>query len=479
MKKMMFLAPVAALALAACSSDAVVEQSAQTLANMNGDLVLRPQVGNATRGTVITTSSLKSFDIDIAGSFQKGAEWKSDAATVSSISDVMTGSGSSWTFSNSLTEGNKWWWNDSGTEATFQAKAPAGTSLTNFKPNLTDASQHVDLITAYNSGKRDDFKTGVPLNFKHALSQIIIQAKNADNTKVKVEVAGIRLKNVGNQATLTPPTSTESFGTWGTLTGSDPYLFGETVAKKNEGTVASSTLAAAASNVVTGSPMFLIPQQLTENSAISVLVRVTDISKKVAKRTTDGKFVYLDNGTETAIDFNGYYDETTKTCAAPTEGQTANAYLAKSADTELLVKSNVGTSNEQWTYKVKDGENWVDKTLVMVNEVIFPRVGRGNATDDFGYVYAPSAIKWEAGYKYTYTLNFGADSYGLVDSDKASGETDTTYPLGATDYGVGGEVTEPLTPDEPVVDTPVELFFTTVTVDEWQEGDDSAQNKDM
>ena len=475
MKKMMFLAPVAALALAACSSDAVVEQSAQTLANMNGDLVLRPQVGNATRGTVITTSSLKSFDIDIAGSFQQGAEWKSDAATVSSISDVMTGSGSSWTFSNSLTEGNKWWWNDNSTEATFQAKAPAGTSLTDFEPNRTDASQHKDLITAFNKGKRDDFKTGVPLNFKHALSQIIIQAKNADNGKVKVEVAGIRLKNVANKATLTPPTSSESFGTWSAPTGSDPYLFGSSSAKATT----SSTLAAAASNVVTGSPMFLIPQQLTENSAISVLVRVTDISKKVAKRTTDGKFVYLENGTETAINFNGVYDETTKTISAPTGEQTANAYLAKDGETELLVKSNVGTSSEQWVYKVKNGENFEEKTLVMVNEVIFPRVGRGNATDDFGYVYAPSAIKWEAGYKYTYTLNFGADSYGLVDSDKAGDETDTTYPLGATDYGVGGEVTEPLTPDEPVVDTPVELFFTTVTVDEWQEGDDSAQNKDM
>ena len=115
----------------------------------------------------------------------------------------------------------------------------------------------------------------------------------------------------------------------------------------------------------------------------------------------------------------------------------------------------------------------------MENEVIFPRVGRGTSTNDFGYVYAPSAIKWDAGYKYTYTLNFGADSYGLVDADKASGEPDTTYPLGVLDFGIGGDATQPLTPDEPVVDTPVELFFTTVTVDEWQEGDDSAQNKDM
>ena len=495
MKKMLFLAPLAALALVACSSDAVVEQSAQVLANKNGDLVLRPQVCNATRGTVITTSSLKKFDIDIAGSFQKGAEWTSEASAspITSISDVLTGSGSSWTF-GTLTGTDKYWWNDNSTEATFQAKAPSGTSLTDFEPSRTDASAHVDLITAFNKGTRDEFKTGVPLNFKHALSQIIIQAKNADNSKVKIEVAGIRLKNVANKATLTPPTSSETFGTWSAPTGTDPYLFGETLAKKNSGTIASSTLAAAASNVVTGSPMFLIPQQLTEFSAISVLVRVTDLSKKVAKRTAEGKM----SASGTEIEFNAYakYDETTKSVtvsATPLEDvSTPNAYLGTftlgAGDTEDTRKEALTKAGDVWTYTTYEegtGDNagkLVVKdtyTLDMENEVIFPRVGRGTSTNDFGYVYAPSAIKWDAGYKYTYTLNFGADSYGLVDADKASGEPDTTYPLGVLDFGIGGDATQPLTPDEPVVDTPVELFFTTVTVDEWQEGDDSAQNKDM
>ena len=41
-------------------------------------------------------------------------------------------------------------------------------------------------------------------------------------------------------------------------------------------------------------------------------------------------------------------------------------------------------------------------------------------------------------------------------------------------YGIGGEATEPYTPDKPIVDNPIPLIFTTVTVDDWTEGSASA-----
>ena len=64
--------------------------------------------------------------------------------------------------------------------------------------------EQVDLMygVKLNQGKNN---TPVNLNFRHALSQVVFRAKNTNN-KINVEVTGVSVGHIGNQATFTFPT---------------------------------------------------------------------------------------------------------------------------------------------------------------------------------------------------------------------------------------------------------------------------------
>ena len=66
--------------------------------------------------------------------------------------------------------------------------------------------KQVDLLVAHTKGRVAEHGTeGVPLYFKHILSQLSVQAKNS-NEAYKVEVAGVKIARIRSQATLTLPT---------------------------------------------------------------------------------------------------------------------------------------------------------------------------------------------------------------------------------------------------------------------------------
>lgn len=66
--------------------------------------------------------------------------------------------------------------------------------------------KQVDLLVARTKGRVAEHGTdGVPLCFKHLLSQLSVQAKNS-NEAYKVEVAGVKIARIRSQATLTLPT---------------------------------------------------------------------------------------------------------------------------------------------------------------------------------------------------------------------------------------------------------------------------------
>lgn len=80
--------------------------------------------------------------------------------------------------------------------------------IENFSPAPNVANQ-VDLLYAVKKGesKKD---SPVQLNFRHALSQIVFNAKNT-NENLYVEIAGVKVANVGNTNTFTyPETNTDS-----------------------------------------------------------------------------------------------------------------------------------------------------------------------------------------------------------------------------------------------------------------------------
>lgn len=210
--------------------------------------------------------------------------------------DHVTGSNGNWT----NTSGTRYW---PETAVDFYAYVNAGTSykwsvnegkatakFENFAVNGTVAEQ-VDLLYAVKTGqKKADGK--VNLNFRHALSQIVFQAKNT-NENLYVEIAGVSVANVGGTNTFTfPSANTETnivdhdgnaegvyedgefgditditdglnWGTWATLTqGTEKYDvdFGKTEVPGNN-TLVALTTANETDKEYNSNAMLLLPQK--------------------------------------------------------------------------------------------------------------------------------------------------------------------------------------------------------------------------
>ena len=119
----------------------------------------------------------------------------------------------------------------------------------------------VDAMYAMHLGvKKDDTMNGtVQLQFKHALSQIVFNAKKNDKSQtVNVEIQGIRLCNVMNAGTFTFPTSNRDKGNWAPSTLSRSFYNIEFVSDAPI-VVAPGT---EVTNLSGGKPLLCIPQVL-------------------------------------------------------------------------------------------------------------------------------------------------------------------------------------------------------------------------
>lgn len=210
--------------------------------------------------------------------------------------DYVTGSNGNWT----NTSGTRYW---PETAVDFYAHVNGGDAykwsvnegkatakFENFAVNGTVADQ-VDLLYAVKTGqKKADGK--VNLNFRHALSQIVFQAKNT-NANLYVEIAGVSVANVGGTNTFTfPSANTEtnivdhdenadgvyedgefgsgisynaSWGTWAALTqGTEQYNVDfDKKSVLGNNTLVSLTTANDAGKEYNSNAMLLLPQKTT------------------------------------------------------------------------------------------------------------------------------------------------------------------------------------------------------------------------
>ena len=296
MKKLMFLLPFAALAMASCSSS---EDAAQSPVAQNNEVKLFPQVGGTTRGVVETTASIDEFNVVVSGSFATAATGVDP--TLSSWEETATKAAGSWGLSTPL------WWGDATTSASFMAYANEGGAtysagkLTGFTANVDVAAQ-TDLVVAYNSGTKTDFASGVPLHFQHALSQVLVKANyvydsEITNPDLVIKVKGIAFQNVNPTGTLTlPTTSTASSYTadWA-LTGTATSLF----ESKLSSPVTLSSTAVAIDNSATAGPLLLIPQALAATTDLtaatvtgSYMLVLVDIDYKEAQNNEQNNAEY-------------------------------------------------------------------------------------------------------------------------------------------------------------------------------------------
>ena len=277
MKKLIFLLPVAALWLASCSNDKVVEQNPSKVVEANA-LQIYPEIQGLTRGYVWDNSNFTEFKLNTSGTFQE------DGTTINSGDAELTGvtvrkSGSTWSILKAGAATTYYWPNKSAT-SDFTAWAPTDATTGAYTASTTIADQE-DILVAFNSGSATDFEAGVPLKFRHILSQIVIKADNAAKNKIQIKVKDVRINNISSQGTWSLPTTatTDALGytPWTEVQTSENYLTdcGET------------TLDGSSKNLTGAYPLLLIPQDLNKTAAadiehsngqyISVLVQIQKI----------------------------------------------------------------------------------------------------------------------------------------------------------------------------------------------------------
>ena len=202
------MAAFATLGLAtSCSQDAL-----EGTKYSNNEIGVHASLGdNTTRAVETTISNLGSFTLN---TFQDGED--------NYMRDVKYSStdGSTWT-----TEAGKFFWpvegdlhfygyapETPGQSGTFKIDKDAQT-LTDFSPNAAASEQKDFVYTSATGNGSSNGETGIDLNFKHALTEISIGAKNS-NTAYTVTVSGVRIGNVKTKGTFTFPSTTGTDASW-------------------------------------------------------------------------------------------------------------------------------------------------------------------------------------------------------------------------------------------------------------------------
>jgi len=308
MKKYFLFSAMAAVALASCTNDDVVD------VNKGGGISFRASLDKARTKAVTTLSNLGAFNVTAIGN---GSNYFTNLGVTSSDNGLTWATASIY------------YWPSYG--LSFFAYAPqtpggtvginnSGKSIIGFSPEQNVAAQK-DLVIAYNTGtKAVNEGPGVPLNFKHALSQIQVMAK-CSNEKIKIEVLGVRMVNAATTADFTfPETETAAayvlgqsqWANWSGQNGgstNDYYIKGTTPV----------TLADTVRSIMFGDDNFmLVPQQLTKwvgsshtdktGAYLSVLCRIYSLDgsnetlpypQPTATDNKDGKYAFSAIGIDT------------------------------------------------------------------------------------------------------------------------------------------------------------------------------------
>ena len=296
----MFLLPFAALAMASCSSSE--DSLAQPQPELNTELKIFPSVGTSTRGTVETTASLSSFQVIASGKFATTATEPNPNVTTTGIKTVNK-SGSNWAFADDY----KLYWGDATTAGKFTAYANSAVPAADGKLTGVEVAAAVgdqkDLLVAYNEGTKTDFTTGVPLHFRHAMSQIVVKASYTYDASLTgygdrvIKVKGIKFFNLNNTGTLTLPTASTAAGetyepAWSAHAGAKAFEVSLTSPVTLGSTATSIDLSEAAN------PLLLLPQTTAATTDLkATTVTGAYLAVSVDINNADGSDYYPTTGT--------------------------------------------------------------------------------------------------------------------------------------------------------------------------------------
>jgi hypothetical protein len=266
MKKILFSAAMA-LVLVSCSRDEVIE------VNRDSDVIEFGVVTNAsTRAADVYCNNNKPGGFTVYANFNGKTYIDGDAI-------VYNETGGKW----ENTSGVRYWPNG---PVSFYAHVNAGTAFKGSTTATTIENYTVPTAVANQKDLLYAVKTQsegpVTLNFRHALSQIVFQAKNT-NENLYVEIDGVTICNLGNVNTFTYPTAdtddniinhggvegtityNDSWGTWAVLNGGNtdyPVTF-TAVPVPGDGAVKSLTNTNDTDKEFSSNAMLLLPQTTT------------------------------------------------------------------------------------------------------------------------------------------------------------------------------------------------------------------------
>lgn len=293
MNKAIYLCAAAALAMASCSNDELVEVA------KNDAINFRTVVGLNTKATEVKTADLDASGVyvttfDAAGNLLFGETH-------------YTKQGTEWT-------AGQYWGNNATLD--FYLTLPAlndwvtGASLTKDSKKLTGVTvkdkikDQVDLVAV---AKKNVTKTSsaIDAQLEHVLSQIEIRAKNT-NVNYNYKVKGVRINNVSNKGDI--DLSSNTWSNVSTATGDIKAYSVEydaaQVIELNSTTGNAETLTVKSDNKATTDNAMLIPQTTNEwngsdtddakvaGSYISVLVNITS-KDNVAVYPKDGGYGWV------------------------------------------------------------------------------------------------------------------------------------------------------------------------------------------
>ena len=337
------------LALASCSNDEL------TSVNRDGDEIAF---------SVVTNSATRAADVYCNNNKPSGFNvWATFNGQTYINGDNVQYQGGKWV----NTSGTRYWPDG---EVSFFAHVNAGDAfnwnggqpkIENFTVGTDVATQQDLLYAVKTASKGTDGKA--ELNFRHALSQIVFQAKNT-NPNLYVEISGVSVCKVKNQGTFTYPTDDTS----------------DKVGEHNDGASIDYSTQKWGSWSTNGTQQYDVTFNAVQLNGSKTATSVSLTNTNETAKAYDKVMLLLpQNSTK--------WDVGTNATTGKPEDQTGTYFLVK-----CQIYNVAGTTVNKNT----DVCLW----------------GNGGAED----VAIPVALNWEQGKKYIYTFVFG-DGNGGYDPD--------------------------------------------------------------
>lgn len=351
MKKMkrFFFGAFGLLALASCSNDEL------TSVNRDGDEIAF---------SVVTNSATRAADVYCNNNKPSGFNvWATFNGQTYINGDNVQYQGGKWV----NTSGTRYWPDG---EVSFFAHVNAGDAfnwnggqpkIENFTVGTDVATQQDLLYAVKTASKGTDGKA--ELNFRHALSQIVFQAKNT-NPNLYVEISGVSVCKVKNQGTFTYPTDDTS----------------DKVGEHNDGASIDYSTQKWGSWSTYGTQQYDVTFNAVQLNGSKTATSVSLTNTNETAKAYDKVMLLLPQSSTK-------WDVGTNATTGKPEDQTGTYFLVK-----CQIYNVAGTTVNKNT----DVCLW----------------GNGGAED----VAIPVALNWEQGKKYIYTFMFG-DGNGGYDPD--------------------------------------------------------------